>query len=115
MDTYAGPEACGATPCNLTKAVSLDKAALCGPTATTTPAAGCSRYMPGLMMGAPGALANLSSTELTATMDWLLDQGVTSISLWAGAPTEDWWNAMGHFLLREVSDNRRLHDRAQHV
>lgn len=102
MDTYAGPDACGATPCNLTKAVSLDMAALCGPTASTIAAAGCSRYMPGLMMGEPGTLGNLSAAELMTTMDWLLDQGVTSISLWAGCPTEDWWKAMGHFLLRDL-------------
>ena len=80
MDTYAGPDACGATPCNLTTALGKDKAALC-----TAATGNCSRYMPGLMMGKPGALGNLSASELTATMDWLLDQGVTAISLWAGA------------------------------
>ena len=81
MDTYGGPDACGVTPCNLTKALGKDRAVLC-----TADATNCSRYMPGLMMGKPGALGNLSASELTATMDWLLDQGVTAISLWAGAP-----------------------------
>ena len=102
MDTYAGPDACGATPCNLTKALDLDRAALCFDDSSSSRAADhCTRYVPGLMMGEPGALANMSAIELKATMDWLLDKGVTSISLWAGIPTEDWWEAMGHFLLRE--------------
>jgi hypothetical protein len=95
MDTYAGPIACGGA-CNLTTALALDKAALCADAEAT--GAPCARYMPGLMMGKPGALANLSAPELEHTMDWLLGQGVTSISLWAGAPTEAWWAAMGHFL-----------------
>lgn len=103
MDTYAAPVACGANPCNLTKALRLDKAALCseGSRAGRAAADHCRRYMPGLMMGEPGALANMSATELKETMDYLLDQGVTSLSLWAGIPTADWWEAMGYFLLRE--------------
>ena len=101
MDTYAGPDACGTTPCNLTKALTLDKAAICGTGGGTDEIGACSRYMPGLMMGEPGALGHLSAKELMATMDWLLDQGITSISLWAGAPTQGWWDAMGYFLLRD--------------
>ena len=131
MDTYAGPEACGGLTCNLTKAIALDKAALCSSSSgrLSHSAAGsvdrreagdCTRYMPGLMMGKPGALAKLSgkstrnvasdrsaycdrllvitAAELNAKMDWLVAQGITSISLWAGAPSEAWWGAMGRFL-----------------
>ena len=31
-----------------------------------------------------------TQAELVGKMDWLLQRGVRSISLWAGAPTDHW-------------------------
>ena len=70
-------------------------------------AEGCARYQPGLMLGKPGALAGLGLDELIAKMDWLLGRGVRKMSLWAGAPSEEWWSAMGHFLTAPVPARRR--------
>jgi hypothetical protein len=46
---------------------------------------GCARYMPGLMMGAPGKMANLTGAELLQKMDWLLGLGVRLLVAIGGA------------------------------
>ena len=105
MDSYAGPVACSGQ-CNFTLAIEKDMAALCDGGADGG-AEGCARYQPGLMLGKPGALADLGLDELIAKMDWLLGRGVRKMSLWAGAPSEEWWSAMGHFLTAPVPARRR--------
>ena len=45
---------------------------------------GCARYMPGLMMGAPGKMANLTAAELLQKMEWLLGRGVRPLAAIAG-------------------------------
>ena len=57
--------------------------------------------------GAVLKLADLGAPELIAKMDWLLGRGVRQVSLWAGAPSEEWWSAMGHFLTAPVPARRR--------
>jgi hypothetical protein len=41
--------------------------------------------MPGLMMGAPGKMANLTGAELLQKMDWLLGLGVRLLVAIGGA------------------------------